>query len=174
MDMAENRAKIMIPAQMEFHRMNFLVQAAQLMAQQMPEIKRASQKAPSLPSVSKSFVKLTKGLTDRSLKRRKKKKLNNEFDGAQMSLSRTLAQQAKFVAKKAVLRIEPEIKRKICQRCALLLEPGQNCRIRFRREKKSGALFKITTCLACRFFVRHRVDAKHWVASSAQTAEAVL
>ena len=61
---------------------------------------------------------------------------------------------------------DPEIKRRMCQRCSLLLEPGNTCRIRFHRDKKSGALFQVVTCLACGFLLRLRMDAKHEILTS--------
>lgn len=75
----------------------------------------------------------------------------------------------KNVAKKAVVRAEPEIKRSLCKGCNNLLIPGENAKVRL---KKKPAPRVIWTCLRCATLKRFgvRKDYKIW----AEREEAVL
>uniref|UniRef100_A0A1B6M7U6 Uncharacterized protein n=1 Tax=Graphocephala atropunctata TaxID=36148 RepID=A0A1B6M7U6_9HEMI len=59
------------------------------------------------------------------------------------------------VAKKAVVRAEPEIKRKLCKGCSSLLVPGDNAKVRLKKKPTPRLIW---TCLRCatvkRFGVR--------------------
>ncbi|KAG8296721.1 Ribonuclease P protein subunit p21 [Homalodisca vitripennis] len=66
------------------------------------------------------------------------------------------------VAKKAVVRAEPEMKRKLCKGCNSLLIPGDNARVRLKKKPDSRLIW---TCARCgtikRFGVRK--DYKIWI-----------
>lgn len=68
----------------------------------------------------------------------------------------------KNVAKKAVVRAEPEIKRSLCKGCSALLVPGNNVRISL---KKKPAPRLVWTCLCCSTIKRFgvRKDYKIWL-----------
>uniref|UniRef100_A0A1B6ID62 Uncharacterized protein n=1 Tax=Homalodisca liturata TaxID=320908 RepID=A0A1B6ID62_9HEMI len=66
------------------------------------------------------------------------------------------------VAKKAVVRAEPEMKRKLCKGCNSLLIPGDNARVRLKKKPDPRLIW---TCARCgtikRFGVRK--DYKIWI-----------
>lgn len=68
----------------------------------------------------------------------------------------------KNVAKKSVVRAEPEIKRSLCKGCCALLVPGDNVRISLKK-KPSPRL--VWTCLCCSTIKRFgvRKDYKTWL-----------
>uniref|UniRef100_A0A1B6G4X2 Uncharacterized protein n=1 Tax=Cuerna arida TaxID=1464854 RepID=A0A1B6G4X2_9HEMI len=76
------------------------------------------------------------------------------------------------VAKKAVVRAEPEMKRKLCKGCNSLLVPGDNARVRLRKKPDPRLIW---TCARCgtikRFGVRK--DYKIWIEREGAVVETV-
>ncbi|GAU94168.1 hypothetical protein RvY_05993 [Ramazzottius varieornatus] len=173
-----NAKKRTVPARAELHRMNFLLQASTLMLRQTRS--PASTALPPDQSEAAQVPAITKpGRMTRAEKRAAKKgtklkpvrmELKDQMPSA--SLSRILAQQARQVGKKAVLRMAPETKQRICTRCSLQLEPDVTSTVRFRRNK-SKVLFKVTTCLSCKTVSRIRMDPKYEPKGAALPAEEV-
>ncbi|XP_038067500.1 ribonuclease P protein subunit p21-like isoform X2 [Patiria miniata] len=77
-------------------------------------------------------------------------------------LARFYITTMKNVAKKAVLRIHPNIKRTVCKRCDLLLVPGLTSKVRVKGKRQKHV---VVTCLECggvkRFLSNN--DYKLWV-----------
>lgn len=86
------------------------------------------------------------------------------------SLSNYYLSQAKSVARKAVLRIDPSIKRTICKKCDELLFPGATAVVRLENQSKGGkkpwADVLVVECLKCgmpkRFPVGRKTEYTLW------------
>ncbi|KNZ57918.1 hypothetical protein VP01_203g6 [Puccinia sorghi] len=65
-----------------------------------------------------------------------------------LGLSRTLSKSMKIISKKAVLRMDPSVKRSICRSCHLLLLPGHTSSTRVIPSSSHQHKVQMT-CLAC-------------------------
>ncbi|KAJ1652216.1 hypothetical protein IWQ61_007398 [Dispira simplex] len=84
-------------------------------------------------------------------------------------LARFYCHTMKKIAQRSVTRLDPNIKRSICQRCEALLMPGITCQSRLVRKAPRTMGFKCQVCCHQRNFVQNRThklfinDPKHQV-----------
>lgn len=62
------------------------------------------------------------------------------------------------ISKKAVLRMEPKIKRTLCKGCFSLMIPGVNARVRLRKKSSQRLVW---TCLRCNTVKRYNTMEDH-------------
>ncbi|MBW0552461.1 hypothetical protein O181_092176 [Austropuccinia psidii MF-1] len=135
-----------VPNRDVLQRLNFLHQAANYLATVTRDV--SVRQANRAPNEAERFKKL-----------RGRKKRFRMVDSKDLSfhglanlpligLSRTLTKTMKVVSKKAVVRMDPTVKRTICRSCHLLLIPGQTATTRVLASRPH--VHKVaTTCLAC-------------------------
>ncbi|XP_055332965.1 uncharacterized protein LOC129584698 [Paramacrobiotus metropolitanus] len=141
-------ARIPLTSRTEYHRINFLLQASAMMegvtgAQNSSPVSRTTE-AKSQHTIGEESS------TSKILRN------NKALDLPRLNAGRSFLQQAKQVARKAVLRLSADTKRTICRRCWALLVAGSSCSVRFRRGK-SRILYMTTTCKACGYSFRLRM-----------------
>ncbi|KAG9284045.1 hypothetical protein G9A89_022819 [Geosiphon pyriformis] len=115
-----------------FQRMNFLYQAAALMTTTI------------LPEQNNQINSKNKSGSES----------NNQFASPQniAPLGRFYINTMKNIGKKQVLRMDPSIKRTLCNRCETLLVPGFTSRIRVKSRKQKHLEVMCTECLSTKSF----------------------
>ncbi|CDR41842.1 RHTO0S06e06986g1_1 [Rhodotorula toruloides] len=83
--------------------------------------------------------------------------------GGLQPVARHVAREMKQVAKKATVRMDPAVKRTVCQGCATVLVPGVTSTVRVKPSGPHGHLV-VHTCLSCRR--QRRLPASPHLASS--------
>lgn len=80
-----------------------------------------------------------------------------------LGLSQRVASQIRPVARKAVIKVAPSIKRNICKRCNVLLIPGNSSEIHIenqsRDQTKPWADVQVVRCKTCGYEKRYPVGA---------------
>ncbi|PRQ76252.1 RNAse P Rpr2/Rpp21/SNM1 subunit domain-domain containing protein [Rhodotorula toruloides] len=76
------------------------------------------------------------------------KRIRSRSDGLQ-PVAQRVAREMKEVAKKATVRMDPAVKRTVCQGCATVLVPGVTSTVRVKPSGPHGHLV-VHTCLSCR------------------------
>ncbi|CAO3652213.1 unnamed protein product [Cunninghamella blakesleeana] len=121
-----------------YQRMNFLNEAAILMS-------TLSRPIPSITTVTKQENKQN-SVNKKEQKDKKKKKSQWQGDLNLHPLSRYYNSTMKKIGKRLVLRIDPRIKRSICNRCDASLIPGLTSTIRISSKYQSTMNTKCNTC----------------------------
>lgn len=145
-----------------FQRLNFLHQAAHYLATATSFPEELRGKEPSLaPEIRQKPASPTEGRSEthpppkrklfpKDAKLRKRTSVYFQpIDNLPMvGLSRILSKSMKVIAKKAVMRMDPSVKRNICRSCHLLLLPGYTSSTRLLSSGSHRHKVKIA-CLAC-------------------------
>ncbi|KAA1064589.1 hypothetical protein PGT21_008755 [Puccinia graminis f. sp. tritici] len=139
-------------------RLNFLHQAANYLATVTSTTANPSE--PDRVQVSQNDVKQNdsneeyqRDLRSQSKRRKKQNKRKPQpcrpiANLPMLGLSRTLSKTMKVISKKAVLRMDPSVKRSICRSCHLLLIPGYTSSTRVLRSSSHRHKVNVT-CSAC-------------------------
>jgi len=78
-----------------------------------------------------------------------------------VNLARSYCATLLQIARHQVTRIDPQVKRRICKKCNLLLIPGLTCSVRQKAKREKHA---VVTCLECGTLKRflNRADYQLW------------